>query len=88
MFLAECVITGYILLTVVVVSGVDELTYPVFSHIHMYAISAGGSMAVKIGLVFEGRPRISQATRNDYFSFFFSTSLSIFPPFHVQLLWV
>ena len=56
--LAACVIIGNIMLTVAVVSGVDELTFPAFILTNVYAVSAGGSMTVKTGLVFEGRTRI------------------------------
>jgi len=62
--LAACCIIGNILLTAMVAFNIDWLAFPAFILTNMNAVSAGGTMTVKTGLVFEGKNRIRYATQD------------------------
>jgi len=57
-FVASCGIVGVALIMIAVATGLDWLLFPAFIVNGMMAISTGGIMTVKTGLVFEGRARI------------------------------
>ena len=61
--LAACCIIGNILLTAMVAFNIDGLAFPAFILTNLNAVSAGGTMTVKTGLVFDGKTRIRYATQ-------------------------
>jgi hypothetical protein len=62
--LAVCCIIGNILLTAMVAFNIDGLAFPAFILTNLNAVTAGGTMTVKTGLVFEGKTRIRYATQD------------------------